>query len=74
MHPPQGSPREGRELPYLPAPLLGDENPRQRVLENCHILETEAEKSYDDLTMPASTIWVTPIALLSVTWCVRGVR
>jgi two-component system, sensor histidine kinase len=66
MHPPKGSPGEVTPLPYLPAPLLADEDARQKVIENYQVLETEAEQSYDDLTMLASTICGAPIAVVSL--------
>jgi signal transduction histidine kinase/CheY-like chemotaxis protein len=66
MQPPTAVHREEAELPYLPAPPLADEDARRRALANYHILETEAEQSYDDLTTLAAAICGTPIALISL--------
>ncbi|GAB3018597.1 hybrid sensor histidine kinase/response regulator [Bowmanella dokdonensis] len=48
------------------APCTKDENARLRALYDYQILDTEAEKSFDDLTRLASYLCQTPIALISL--------
>lgn len=48
------------------APLTPDEKERLNALYGYEILDTEAEKVFDDLTLMASQICQTPIALISL--------
>ncbi|MFD2167227.1 ATP-binding protein [Thalassotalea euphylliae] len=48
------------------APLTPDEQERLKALYGYDILDTEAEKVFDDLTLLASEICETPIALISL--------
>ena len=49
-----------------PAPLAPDEAARQRALEQLQLLDTPAEQEFDDITLLASFICDTPIALISL--------
>jgi len=48
------------------SPITIDEQKRIKALYDYEILDTEAEKSFDDLTLLASEICETPIALISL--------
>jgi signal transduction histidine kinase len=48
------------------SPVTVDEKKRIKALYNYEILDTEAEKAFDDLTLLASEICETPIALISL--------
>ncbi|MBU3665966.1 MAG: PAS domain S-box protein [Chthoniobacterales bacterium] len=48
------------------APLPSDELARQRALQDLHLLDTPAEQEFDDITLLASFICETPIALISL--------
>jgi PAS domain S-box-containing protein len=48
------------------APLPSDEAARQRALEELELLDTPAEQEFDDITLLASFICDTPIALISL--------
>ena len=48
------------------APLAPDEAARQRALDELQLLDTPAEQEFDDLTLLASFICGTPIALISL--------
>lgn len=48
------------------APVTADEKKRIKALYDYEILDTEAEKAFDDLTLLASEICETPIALISL--------
>lgn len=48
------------------APVTSDEVERLKALYNYEVLDTEAEKVFDDLTQLASEICETPIALISL--------
>lgn len=50
----------------ISAPLTHDEEARLQALYGYDILDTEAEKVFDDLTLLASDICQTPIALISL--------
>ena len=54
------------KLSYTPAPLLADEEARNRVLLRYRILGTDAEQCYDDLTALAATICNTPSATITL--------
>jgi GAF domain-containing protein len=51
---------------YARPPLLPDEPERLEALERYEIMDTPAEQAYDDLTLLASHICETPIALVSL--------
>ena len=51
---------------YLRPPLLPDEPERLAALERYEILDTPAEQAFDDLTLLASHVCETPIALVSL--------
>ena len=55
-----------RTDPYMKAPLPCNENDRLSALRQYKILDTDPEKSFDDLTFIASFICQTPIALVSI--------
>ncbi len=48
------------------APLPPEESARLALLAECHIMDTVAERDFDDLTILASQICGTPIALISL--------
>ena len=48
------------------APRPPDESARQRALEDLQLLDTPAEREFDDITLLASFICGTPIALISL--------
>ena len=48
------------------APLAPDEADRQRALDGLELLDTPAEQEFDDITLLASFICGTPIALISL--------
>ncbi|MGA0177063.1 MAG: GAF domain-containing protein, partial [Chthoniobacterales bacterium] len=48
------------------APLAPDEVARQRALDDLQLLDTPAEEEFDDITLLASFICDTPIALISL--------
>lgn len=48
------------------APLAPDEEARQRALDELQLLDTPAEREFDDITLLASFICDTPIALISL--------
>ncbi len=48
------------------APFAPDEAARQRALEELQLLDTPAEQEFDDITLLASFICDTPIALISL--------
>jgi PAS domain S-box-containing protein len=48
------------------APFAPDEVARQQALEELHLLDTPAEQEFDDITLLASFICETPIALISL--------
>jgi len=53
-------------MPEVPAPPTPDEPERQRALNAYQILDSGPEPAYDDLTLLASNICQTPIALVSL--------
>jgi signal transduction histidine kinase/CheY-like chemotaxis protein len=50
----------------ISSPMTVDEKERIKALYDYEILDTEAEKAFDDLTLLASEICETPIALISL--------
>ena len=50
----------------MTAPLPGNESERLKKLLDYHVLDTDAEQDFDDLTAIASRICNTPIALVSL--------
>jgi PAS domain S-box-containing protein len=59
-------PRTGRKRQPLKAPLPIDESERLKSLREYEILDTAPEQSFDDITLLASHICKTPIALISL--------
>jgi PAS domain S-box-containing protein len=53
-------------LPYTPAPVPSDEEERLQALRSYRIMDTPAEKAFDELTMLASRICETPVALVTL--------
>ena len=56
----------GYFLPVQSAPKPSDEPARQHALEELKLLDTPAEQEFDDITLLASFICATPIALISL--------
>lgn len=54
-----------------PAPLPPNETERIETLHCCQILDTPAERAFDELTQLAAQICQTPIALISLVECDR---
>src|SRR3984885_9458930 len=50
----------------MKAPLPPDEKERLKALRRCKILDTDPEQNFDDITMLASRICATPVAMISL--------
>ena len=50
----------------MKAPVPANESARPEALKEYHILDTKAERSYDDITALAAHICEVPIAVISL--------